>query len=132
MKRKDEQAIDDTAGVAAGSLNDMLEKNLQSFSSLKADVTTADHSLMSAEEMLRKAQLALNAVPETFARIGAETINAFKDVRGEHRGGVRSLWSIGFMTPRYAVFLLMQPDVLFSVAFLHYDVEKLVLRRVRS
>lgn len=79
MKRKDEQAIDDTAGVAAGSLNDMLEKNLQSFSSLKADVTTADHSLMSAEEMLRKAQLALNAVPETFARIGAETINAFKD-----------------------------------------------------
>lgn len=79
-KRKDEQNIDETAGAAASRLNEMLEKNLQGFSSLKADVTTADHALTSAEEMLRKAQLALNTVPETFARIGAETISSFKDV----------------------------------------------------
>lgn len=75
--------IQDTAGMAAEKLNNMVQENVDEFGYLKGDVAVADMALSSAEEMLRKSYEFLQAVPDTFSNIGAQTSEALRDVAYE-------------------------------------------------
>lgn len=75
--------IQDTAGMAAEKLNNMVQDNVDQFGYLKKDVEVADNALASAEEMLRKSYEFLQAVPDTFSNIGARISEQLRDVAYE-------------------------------------------------